>query len=38
MLYYYKICTLKAPYNRERTKKESACRMYMVMPPLDVSL
>lgn len=33
--YFPCVGVIIAPYNRERTKKESACRMYMVMPPLD---
>ncbi|XP_061183924.1 MPN domain-containing protein-like [Saccostrea echinata] len=33
--YFPCVGVIIAPYNRQRTKKESACRMYMVMPPLD---
>nr|XP_022323367.1 MPN domain-containing protein-like [Crassostrea virginica] len=33
--YFPCVGVIIAPYNRERTKKGSACRMYMVMPPLD---
>ncbi|XP_048778445.1 MPN domain-containing protein-like isoform X2 [Ostrea edulis] len=33
--YFPCVGVIIAPYNRQRIKKESACRMYMVMPPLD---